>query len=339
MTLAYKGLLALGGTSTPLSPLVVSAMGDASIAIAAAIDGAAAVNAQLTIAPPDILSILAQIDAFLASCSAGISFGAPSVSFDIAGAIQLVANLNASLGLIVTLEALLALPISIGFLGFVGNGFPGLPGAIAPLEALLPFTSAILIVGVPTMLPPVIPPTLVVTQLEAFFGGQDFPGLGLFSNLGDLMPVVVNAFPQAVESINYQLGLATQMVLHPKVTPPTLAATITAVKNFRLGLLPKVGFALSATARIVADLQARFGALAQLGLALNRQDARFFVYRYDGSGTLSTELTNEIGPTAPVPNTWSDRQTSSLTPCIAAVLATGDPVSQAAMYQMFAGAA
>jgi hypothetical protein len=321
-----------GAIIDPLCPLVVKSIGNASVAIAGGASGAATLNASLTVSPPTILSIEAQIQAFIASLNFAITAGAPNVSFSATAAAQLVADLGVSLALLPVLTALLSLPVVVGWLGYPyplpGTGL----GAYVTASSLTPVDYAIVLAAVDI---PLLTSGVARQKLEQFLSGASYPGVGAFSNLGQLSPVTLNAIEQGEASIRYQLKMATLLATHLTVTPPTFSASIKAMTNFKLGLLPKVNFALNATAKLAADLNAKFSALIQLGLALNRPDGALYVYTWDDTGPpgLGGELTAELA------TTWNDGVTSTSLPCEALVLGTADPISKAALNQFFAGAA
>jgi hypothetical protein len=343
MALTYQGKFSLCASRPPtkaLSPLLLDAHGEAAIAIAASITGALNLNASLSITPPTLALTLQALIDFEASCTLALSLGLPTISFDFTAALDLVAHLNASLGLLVTLDALLAVPCAIGALGYVGPGT--LLGAAV---SAIPITATkALVIGapdIPSLTPPAPDPTIASTQLKLFLNGLAFPGASLFTSLCDLTKVTCDSIAEGRASIEYQLGLALQLAGHITVSPPTFAASIDAMAKFAAALkadglfaLPKVNFALDASARIAATLQAQFSLLFNLGLAINRQDAQFFIYTWDGLGLpLGTALTAELA------TEWGgDPFTPSIAPCHAAVLATADPVSDGVIQAFFGGA-
>lgn len=334
-----------GDSVPPLCPLVWNAFGAASVALTAAYDGALALNAQFSITPPTLVATLSALVEFEAQCALGISLSTPSVSFDATASAQLVADLTASFGFLVAVEALLALPVTVGWFGYPWP-LPGagLPAAIG-LSGLVPYDSAIVMGAVDI---PLLTANISRQKLEQFLPGISYPGVGVFSNLADMSPVTLSAIPQARAAIEYQLGLAVKLDAFVKVNPPTLTASIEAAAKFAANLqaaaslaLPKVQFALDATAKLSASLNAQFDALIQLGLALNRPDGRLFIYRWTDTGLgLGTDLSAQFLADG---NCWGDQFTPVALPCEAAVLVTDDPVSWTALVDsagaFFGGAA
>jgi hypothetical protein len=355
MTVNYVGQLAFaagadratGNIVPPLCPILVNSEGVAAVSIAAAIDGLLALQAQITITPPNLTAILAALVEFQAQCTAALSAGLPSVSFDISAAATLVANLTAALTLVVTLEALLALPVEVSF---VGSPYPTIgttpslgvaAGLLPPLPGGSPSKALVLVAP---DLPPPMPASPARAALSDLLGGITYPSVGIFTNLGQMSPVSLNAIPEALAGIEYQLGLATQLHAFVKVNPPTFTASIKATVAFAAHLkaaaalaLPKVDFQLKAIARIVADLQARFSLLYTLGLALNRPDATLCVYTWDDTGPpgFAIELVAKVTPNWDGPTGFMD---SSILPAQVAIMGTADSVSWTALVDSAAGA-
>jgi hypothetical protein len=341
VTLTYKGALSLAAARSPLqalSPLILNAHGEAAIALTASIDGAFSLNATLSITPPTLAATITALATFEANCSAALALGLPTVSFDVTAAANLVAHLQASLALLGTLQALLNAPCAVGALGYLGTGNL-LGAAVSALTALITPTNALIVAGVDN--PLTVPPAIAHVQLVKFLNGVSWPGANLFTTLGQITPVTVNSLVQGNASIQYQLGLALELAANIAVSPPTFSASIQAAIAFAAALqvdgvlaLPSVHFALDASAKIAASLQAQFNLLYNLGVALNRQDATFFVYTWDsiGSAGLGTDLTLALT------SVWGDLTTSTLLPCAVAVFGVADPASLTALHSLFGGA-
>lgn len=310
----------------PICPLVVKAAGNAAIAISAAIDGLLALQAQITITPPNLTLLLDALIEFQAQCTAGIALGLPSVSFDLSASIQLIADLTASLTLLLALEVMLQVPVVAEWIGIpYPTPGTGLPVLAAPITATCDHALILVAADLPAPLS-----TGSRTALTTMLDGISYPGVGVFTNLGQMSIVTLNALAEARASIEYQLGLALNLKAFFKLNPPTFAASIDATIKFAAHLraalalaLPSIDFQFSAIARIVADLQLRFGILYLLGIALSVPFGELFVYRYDtsvGPGFIAdftlTLTPNFDGPSGFIP--------SSL-PCQAAVIGGADP--------------
>jgi hypothetical protein len=150
------------------------------------------------------------------------------------------------------------------------------------------------------------------------------------------------AIGQGYSAIQFQLKTALQLLAAMQVsfTPPTLAVTAEALTNFSAYLSahaslgpPSLQAAISATANLAASLQAQFGLIIDLGLALNRYDAQLFVYTYSGTGAaLGAAVTSALA------STWGDGTTPTSGACVAAILATTDSASWTVLTGFMGGA-
>ena len=69
---------------------------------------ALALQASLSITPPTVAEQITILTEFLAQLTAGVTLGVPSVSFNLSACADLIAAINASIGVLVTLQGLLA---------------------------------------------------------------------------------------------------------------------------------------------------------------------------------------------------------------------------------------
>jgi hypothetical protein len=103
MSLVYGGKVTLGA----LTPVTFSAMGQAGGAIDAQLHGAISLKASLSVTPPSIATIIADLQRLIADLLNAEANALPTVSFDLAACDSLVASINASYTFLAALGALL----------------------------------------------------------------------------------------------------------------------------------------------------------------------------------------------------------------------------------------
>jgi hypothetical protein len=344
VSLEYKGWMAFSSQTTPTNPptpqlplcaSIMASVGLPAVAVGASFAGALALNASLSVTPPDLTAILALLTDFQAQATVAIGLGLPSFSYDLSLSLQLVAQLEAALVVLLEVEALLALPVTIPWMTYVGPGTT-LGATVIAEPILTPITSAIVLaaVDIPTLTSP-------SDQVRGLLNGLTFPSSagtesGIVSTFGNMSPVTINAMPSAAVAIQSQLDVALKIAANPVITPPSLSVTFDAVATFAAHLraaaalaLPKVDFALDATAKLSASILASVGqAILDLGLAL-LPTGMFFVYTWTGASgaALGTDITLALAG-----GTWGDGVTPTALPSTVAVLGAYDPVSAGALF-------
>src|SRR5579859_6121361 len=83
-----------------LCPSVAFSIGEAAVAIASQFNGLVSLSALWSVTPPDLASILVQLENAITGMQLAVSLGLPSISFDIAATATLVAKINAGFGLL-----------------------------------------------------------------------------------------------------------------------------------------------------------------------------------------------------------------------------------------------
>lgn len=337
MALSYVGSLTLSA----LAPSVYLSIGEVAISLNAALQGNLALNASLSASPPTLATVLAASANFSAELAAAASAipPVPNVSFSLSDCATLTANLNASLGLLVTLEGLLA--ASIGCYAFGYTGVANALGAAVTTELATQWPDGSPSSGASNAMLFGAVSSIAQTQLAAFLGGVPLTGglaYGGKVGLGIISPVTLNTISQGNTGIQAQLAATAALQASLSVTPPSFAAMISAQAKFYANLqaqasLPSVQFALSATANAAASLSAKFGALCQLGAALERFDATAFVYTYSGAGNaLGSAITSALR------TTWGDGVTPTSGACSAALLGSIDSTTWTTLQAFFGGA-
>lgn len=106
MSLQFKGQVTIG----VLCPLAASAVGPMNAQLTAQLNGAIALQAGLTLSPPNITAALAQLQSLIASLEALIAegIGFPPATLQIAAVEALIANLNVTVGILSELATLFA---------------------------------------------------------------------------------------------------------------------------------------------------------------------------------------------------------------------------------------
>lgn len=127
MTLAYQGKLEIGA----ICPIVVTGTADAAAQLQANLTGALALEASLSITPPSVAEQITILTEFLAQLTAGVTLGVPSVSFNLAACTDLIASINASIGVLVTLQGLLG---TAGVFAYTYDGAADALGAALTTE-------------------------------------------------------------------------------------------------------------------------------------------------------------------------------------------------------------
>lgn len=352
-----------------LCPLVMNSIGEVSVAISAAFTGSVELNASFSISPPSIAGTLAAIADFDTALATGITFGLPTVSFGANASIAAIAKLEAAFGLLVTLDALLDLGVTLFGTAVTGTGvslgsqlgseyflqWPDDTPSAIPANVVL--FAAVELPFVPAPFNPAVAADKLKRYLNGLTWGDDLGDISSrsFGNIGDLVKVAADATVQGNAAIQYQLDQTLTLAAHINVNPPTFAASIEAMAKFQADFiasgalaLPRVNFVLNASASIAANLNAKFNAIVQLGLALNSPVAQMYVYA--GNTTASDMrdfLTQELGPTPPevgaTPLTWGKHGTydfSTLLPCKVGVVGASalNPGAWVAIQALFAGA-
>ena len=329
--------------SLPLPAMVPSvnlSIGVPAIAINASFSGAVSLNASLSVSPPTIAVYLAALVEAEANMTAAIGLGLPSVSFGISDILAFNAQLEAAFGLLVTLEGILS--ASIGMYAFTYEGIASGMGAALTTELAATWpdgapTSAAcnaLIFGAVS--------SVAQTQIADFLNGLNV-GSGLvytakMSAMAQLSLVTNAAIGQGYSAIQAQLDVMAALSANVSLTPPTLAASLTATAKFAAYLSahaslgpPSVQAAISATASLAASLSAQFGLIIQLGLALS-SPGMFFCYTYSGTGAaLGAAVTSALA------STWGDGVTPTSGICVAPILATTDSFSYGILTSFFGG--
>lgn len=369
MSLTYLGRMAFSGppilegdfmasNGDPLVPLVMNAIGKVAIDISAAITGAINLSAQLTITPPTLAITLAALVEFQAALSLGITFTFPSVSFDFSASLQLIADLNLALSLIVQLNALLALDLSASG-GIVAVGYDAVTAVgsgtviAAGLTAELFTGGDVLIFGAPhfpSLLPPIpLPLDYTAQKLKAFLNGITYgfpaPDTFRFDTLAEMSPVLSAAATlEGNAAINYQLDAALKLSANFNFNPPSLNAHLDAMIKFAAYLsaslelaLPSVNFALDASVDFAAELNAEFSATLALGLSLNAPIATMYCYHWSGLTALLPAALNAEMATG----TWGDHYASDAPTAAPATIAAigGNGLSWTTLQTFFSGAA
>lgn len=341
MTISYAGNLSIVG----LCPMLGTATADAAIAMAANFNGAAALHTQFSVSPPDLAAVLAADAALEAQFSTAIGLGMPGVSFAVSDCVNLAATLNAALSILPTLEALLA--ASIGLYGFTYSGAGNALGSALSTELATQWPDGNPSSGNCTALvfglvdnASLSPPNIATTQFSSFLSGLTFGGSGLsytgkLASLNALCTAILPATGQATAAINAQLAAEAALSASLSLTPPTLAAQLSAfaaaVAN--IAAIPPPSVVVSASANIMASLNAQFGLLIALGNILARYDATAFVYEYTGpSNAFGAAVTTELA------STWGDGITPTSGSCAAVILGAADSVTATAMTSFFDGA-
>jgi hypothetical protein len=336
--LVYVGSLSLAA----LAPSVYASIGEVAVSLNAALQGNLALNASLSASPPTLATVLAAAEEFSTQLvAAEVSIPpVPNVSFSLSDCVTLTANLNASFGLLVTLEALLSAAIGAYAFTFAGQGNAlGLEvgielGSTWPDGAPTTGTCNALLFGAVS--------SVAQTQLAAFLNGLP-PSAGGLSYVGKIglaamSPVTNAATAQGNAAINVQLVATAALQASLAVTPPSFPTMLTAQAKFQANLsaqaaIPIVKFALAATASAAASLSAKFGLLCQLGGALDRFDATLFVYTYAG---VANAMGTAIGTA--LASTWGDGTTPTSSACTAVLLGATDTPTWTALTAFFGGA-
>ncbi len=319
-----------------LCPTIAASIGPAAIAIASEFNGAAALSALWSVTPPNLASILVQLENAIAAMQLAVSLGLPSVSFDLAAATSLVASINAGFPLLTVLEGYLNAAIGLFSYSWVGNGNALGAALTTALATQWPDGTSTathcdaLIFGATA--------GVALTTLPQFFQALTFgPGLvyGGKITLAQLCPVVLASLGQGVEALNVQLAGAVALLESLNVTPPSFGVIVPQLQ-FKLNLndlLPSVSFILGALADIIARLQAKFNLVIALGTLLAEAGALMFVYRYSGNA-------NAMGAavTTALASTWGDGFTPSTGPCIAMIFGAVDSLTVTTMNAFFGGA-
>lgn len=338
MALSYVGSMSLAA----LSPVVYASMGQAAVPMNAALQGNLALKASLETSPPTLASIVAAAEEFQTQLDLALASipPVPSVSFSIADCVSLTASLNASVGLMSTLTALLGAAAAIYSFAYAGPA--NAMGAALTTELAstwpdgAPTSSATtaFVFGATT--------TISMQQLPAFLNAlQPSAGLSYAGrlSLGQLSEVTASAAPQGNSGLSVQLQAtaALQASLAATPTPPSFPSMIANEAKFLRNLaaqpaVPDVNLAIAAAANAAANLQTKFGALCQLGAVLDRFDATVFVYSYVGTAAaLGDTVTSALA------STWPDGSPTS-GECVAAILGSTDSVTTSAMSAFFGGA-
>lgn len=330
--------------SMPLSALVPSvylSIGQVAVALSASLQGNLSLSASLTATPPTLA--IAITDTIEFEAQLGLAIAAvppvPTVSFDASACAALTAELEASLGLLVVLDGLLAAAIGIYSFGYSGTGTGLGPAVTSELASTWPdgsptstSTTAFVFGAVSS---------ISQQQMALFLDGLRFTsGLTYSGKIGldVLSGITLRAATQGEAGINAQLAATAALQASLAVSVPNLLATLESIGLYLANLraqvtVPDVSFALAATAQAIASLQANFGLLCELGAALSRFDATLFVYSYSGLGNaLGLALTTALA------STWGDGTTPTSGACTAAVLGATDSLTAATMAAFFGGA-
>jgi len=108
--------------------MAFSAMGQASIEANARLAGAIALQASLTITPPTLVATIAALAEMQVQLQAAFSLGLPSVSFNLSACAALIAEIDASLNLLIQLGLLWGVGGLFAYT-YAGTG-PGLGAAL-----------------------------------------------------------------------------------------------------------------------------------------------------------------------------------------------------------------
>lgn len=321
-------------------PSVQLSIGLPAIAINANLQGALALNAELSITPPTIAVYLAALVEIEAQLTAAIALGLPSVSFDFSATVALVAQLELAFSLLIDLEALLA--ASIGMYAFTYTGTGDALGAAVTAELASTWpdsqptntaTTAMIFGGVST-----VEQQAIADFMNGLTVGSGLVYTAKMSALSELSLVTNLAIGQGEAGIQAQLDLALSLQAHVNLTPPTLAVTLEAIGKFAAFLAahasfgpPSVHAAISATADLAASLTARFSFMIDLGAVLSSPGA-LFCYTYSGLGNaMGADLTSALSAT------WGDGFTPSTGECLVALLAATDSATATVMSGFFGG--
>lgn len=135
-----------------LNPICVQTLGSAGAQLSAQLTAALALQAQVTVGVPSLATQLQVLEEAAVAISAGIAQGLPGVTFSVSMAATLVASLQAQLGLLGQLTALLGGPAMFVYsysggtvstlgadltAGIAGSPPPGLVGSSAVAGILL----------------------------------------------------------------------------------------------------------------------------------------------------------------------------------------------------------
>lgn len=346
---------------TALCAPLMSTFGQPAVNISAALTGSTTLNASLTVSPPTLPSIIADLDEFIFQLGVGDFFGVPTVSFGASAAATSVANLEAALVALPAVEAIINANFAIWGTGFNVTGNT-LGTAVAAEYALTwpdgvpgTLTENVIILAcpdIPFAVPPPFQADIASTKLIQFFDGVtfgSFPSANsqTFGSIGEMTKVTFKAIPESANAIQYQLDQAMTLAAHITVTPPSFAESIAAIAKFQAYLLknvntalPKVQFALNASANIMNRISGLFPFSVLLGTALNNPGAPMYVYTWSGSATLpvvglAAVLTTELA------STWGahgSHDFPTALPCHVAMIGTLDPLAYANLLAFFAGA-
>jgi hypothetical protein len=337
MSLVYVGSLSLAA----LAPSVYLSLGKVGVSLNAAFNGNLSVSASFSATPPDLSFYLAGIAQMIADLTTSAGLGLPNVSFDVSAAATLLVELEAAFVLLVALEALLG--ASIGILAFGYEGPGNALGAAVTSELAVQWPDGTPSVGAANALVFGAATPIAGQQLGLFLDALTLTGGLVYAGkiaLATLSHITFAAIAQGDAAIQSQLDAAIQLQASLSVTPPTLFADIQALETFAASLvadplkaIPKPSIAIAATAKIAADLNAKFGNVIALGAAFGRFDATLFVYTYSGAGNL-------LGPalTTALATTWGDGTTPTATACAAAILGAVDALTWSTMGAFFGGA-
>jgi hypothetical protein len=337
VSLVYVGSLTLSA----LAPSVYLSLGNVGVALNAAFQGNLSVSASFTASPPDLSFYLAGIAQMIAQLTVSADLGLPTVSFDVAAAVGLIAELELAFDLLVVLEGLLGAAIGIYAFGYEGLG--NALGAAITSELATSWPDGAPSSGVANAFIFGATSSVAQTQLATFLDALSFLGGLVYAGkigLATLSHLTFAAIAQGDAAIQSQLDAALQLKASLAITPPSFATDITALTRFAASLVadpsfavPKPQIAIDVTAKAAADLDAKYSGVIALGAAFNRVDASVFVYEYAGAGNaLGAAITTALA------TTWGDGTTPTNTPCAAALLATTDAPAFAAMSAFFGGA-
>jgi hypothetical protein len=288
--------------------------------------------------------------AFEANVSVGIGLSLPSVSFTLSDCASLSTNLNAALALLPGLQALL-LNASVGIFSYAYAGTGDTLGAAVTSalsstwgDGTTPTSGSCtaLVFGLVDDVA-LSPPNLPTQKYSAYLSGLTFGGSGLIYGgkltLASLVAsLTTDCFSQATPILNAQLAATASLQASLALPQPTLAetlvATISAAGNLTAVPLPTA--TISASAAIMANLTANFGALITFGGIVGFDSAKAYVYLYTGAANalgaaLTTALTTEWGDsiTGHVPSSGA---------CSAVLLGATDTLSVTALTSFFSGA-
>jgi hypothetical protein len=336
MAITYIGSLSFAA----LTPLVYGAIGTIGVSLNASLQGNLALNASLSVSPPTLATTLIASAEFTAQLAIALAAfpPVPNISFSVSDCVNLSASLNASFGLLVTLDALLSAAVGIYSYGYVGAGSSmgaAVTTALAthwPDGAPTNTSTNAMIFGATS--------SVAQTQIGLFLGGCPFTGglaYGGRLGLSGLSKVTAKAVPQGNAGISAQLSATASLQASLSVSPPSIVQMIEANAKFYANLsaqvtVPDVKFALAATAQAAAHLSAKFGFLCQLGACFEQADATLFCYTYSGLGNaMGADLTTELA------STWGDGMTPTSGSCSAAILGATDSLTYSAMTSFFGG--